>query len=52
MDAVYQWIVLRWIYPMELVVVVVLLALVPYVLLRGPINRIARRWTARRVRAS
>ena len=42
MDAIYQWIVFRWIHPVELVVVVLLLAFVPYVLLRGPVNRIAR----------
>lgn len=44
MDAIYQLIVFRWIYPMELVVVVFVLAFVPYLLLRGPIGRIARRW--------
>ena len=42
MDAIYQWIVFRWIHPVELVVVVLLLAFVPYVLLRGPVDRIAR----------
>lgn len=44
MDVIYQWIVLRWIYPGELLLVAVLLAVVPYVLVRGPVNRIARRW--------
>ena len=44
MDVIYQWIVLRWIYPGEVVLVAVLLAVVPYVLIRGPVNRIARRW--------
>ena len=44
MDTIYQIIVLRTIRPLELVLVVLMLAFVPYVLLRGPINRIARRW--------
>lgn len=44
MDVIYQWIVARWIYPVEVVVVAILLAVVPYLLIRGPVNRIARRW--------
>lgn len=43
MEVIYQWIVLRWFYPGEAVTVAVLLAVVPYVLLRGPINRLVRR---------
>ena len=42
MDAIYQMIVFRWIHPVQLVVVVLGLAFVPYVLLRGPIGRIAQ----------
>jgi hypothetical protein len=48
MDFIYQVIVFRWVYPGELIVVALLLAAVPYLLLRGPVNRIARRWTQRR----
>ena len=44
MDLIYQWIVQRWIYPLETIIVAILLAVVPYIVLRGPINRIARRW--------
>jgi hypothetical protein len=44
MEVLYQLIVLRWIYPLELVIMVVGLAVLPYLLLRGPINRIARHW--------
>ena len=44
MDTVYQLIVLRWLYPLELVTVAILLAVMPYLLLRGPVNRVARRW--------
>ena len=47
MDAVYQIKVLDTFYPGEMVVVALLLAFLPYVLLRGPISRIARRWFAR-----
>src|SRR5438034_2636653 len=47
MDVIYQWIVARWIYPLEVVIVAILLAVVPYLLIRGPVNRIARRWRRR-----
>jgi hypothetical protein len=46
MDAIYQTVVLETFYPGEMVVVALLLALLPYMLLRGPISRIARRWLA------
>ena len=44
MDLIYQYIVFKGIRPLELVIVVFVLAFLPYVLLRGPINRIARHW--------
>jgi hypothetical protein len=44
MDLAYQLLVFRWVYPFELVFVVMLLAFVPYLLMRGPVNRIARLW--------
>ena len=43
MDAVYQYVALRWFYPNEAILVAVILALVPYLLIRGPVNRIAKR---------
>ena len=43
MDIVYQWIMQHWIYPLETLVLAILLAVVPYLLIRGPVNRIARR---------
>jgi hypothetical protein len=43
-DAIYQIIVLKGVRPLELVVVVLGLAFVPYLFLRGAVNRIARRW--------
>ena len=47
MDAIYQIKVLDTFYPGEMVVIALLLAFLPYVLLRGPISRFARRWFAR-----
>jgi hypothetical protein len=44
MDAIYQGIVLRRFYPAEAVIVALLFAFVPYVIMRGPAARIARRW--------
>jgi hypothetical protein len=43
LDAIYQFIVLRWFYPGEAVIVAVILAILPYLLVRGPVNRIAQR---------
>jgi hypothetical protein len=43
LDVIYQVIVLHWVYPGELLVVATLLAIVPYLLVRGLANRIAAR---------
>ena len=40
LDVVYQLIVHRWIYPIETLLVAVILALVPYLLVRGLVNRV------------
>jgi hypothetical protein len=40
LDAVYQFITVRWFYPGEALVVAIALALVPYLVLRGPVNRL------------
>ena len=42
-DLVYQFIVFRWFYPLEALIVAAILAFIPYLLIRGPVNRIARR---------
>src|SRR5215475_13560725 len=42
MDFIYQVIVLRWFYPLQALIVALVLAFLPYILLRGPVNRIAR----------
>jgi hypothetical protein len=44
LDCIYQLITVQFIYPLELLFTATLLALVPYALLRGPFNRIARVW--------
>jgi hypothetical protein len=44
LDAIYQIVIHRFIYPLELLFTATLLALVPYFLLRGPVNRIARQF--------
>ena len=41
-DVVYQLIVLRTVYPGEALIVAFLLACVPYLLVRGPVDRIMR----------
>jgi hypothetical protein len=44
LDIVYQLIVHRWrVYPGEAILVAIILALIPYLLIRGPVNRIVRR---------
>jgi hypothetical protein len=44
MDGIYQAIVLERFYPAEAVIVALLFAFVPYVVIRGLVTRIARRW--------
>jgi hypothetical protein len=47
MDVIYQSMVLKTFYPAESAIIALLLAFVPYVLLRGPFERVARHWVAR-----
>jgi len=42
LDVVYQLKVFHRIYPGEILIVALVLAIVPYVLLRGPVNRVVR----------
>jgi hypothetical protein len=44
MDSIYQVLVLGWFHPAEAVIVALLFAFIPYVIIRGPAARIARRW--------
>jgi hypothetical protein len=48
MDVIYQAVVFETFHPGEAAIVAVLLAFLPYVLLRGPAARIAGWWRARR----
>lgn len=41
-DAVYQYITVRWFYPVEALVLAIILAIVPYLLIRGSVNRLFR----------
>ena len=47
LDLIYQISVLRWIYPLQAVFVATLLASLPYALVRGPANRLAKLWRSR-----
>ena len=47
MDIIYQWRVLSAFHPTQAAVIAILLAFVPYLLLRGPFARLARHWVAR-----
>jgi hypothetical protein len=42
MDLIYQYLVLGWIYPLAALSIAFILAFVPYLLIRGPVNRITR----------
>jgi hypothetical protein len=44
MDLIYQLLVFKTFYPNESVIIAVLLAFVPYLLMRGPVTRIVRWW--------
>lgn len=43
LDAVYQIIVIHFIYPGEMIIVAIILAIVPYLVLRGLVTRFARK---------
>ncbi len=42
MDMIYQLIVFRWVYLTQALIVAFVLAFLPYILIRGPVNRIGR----------
>ena len=49
-DFLYQLIVFRRLYPVEAIDVAFLLAVVPYFVIRGPVNRFGSLWIRRRKR--
>jgi hypothetical protein len=52
MDVIYQFIVIGWIYPLELITIAILLAVVPYLLIRGPVNRLVRSRRGNEIRSA
>jgi hypothetical protein len=42
LDVVYQIVEMRFVYPGEVIIVATVLAIVPYLILRGPVTRLAR----------
>lgn len=48
MDLIYQYLVLGWIYPLAALSMAFVLAFMPYLLIRGPVNRLARMTMTRR----
>lgn len=43
LDVVYQVVVLRFVYPGEAIIVAIVLAIVPYLIVRGLVTRLSRR---------
>ena len=43
LDVIYQLVVFRWVYPLQSVLVAIVLGIVPYVLIRGPVTRLKSR---------
>lgn len=46
LDVIYQFITVRWLYPGETLITAIILAIVPYLLLRGLVTRLARSSTS------
>jgi hypothetical protein len=44
MDVIYEIYVFHWVYPGQALVVAIIVALPAYLLVRGPVNRIAKHW--------
>jgi hypothetical protein len=47
LDAIYEWIVWRSLRPLQMLLVAALLSVIPYSLLRGPVNRLMQRLPSR-----
>lgn len=46
LDVIYQFIVERWLYPGETLITAIVLAILPYLLIRGLVTRLARSSTS------
>ena len=49
LDVIYELLVYHWVYPVQALIVATVLAIVPYLLIRGSVTRIARRFHSKRV---
>ncbi len=47
LDVVYQLMEFHWVYPGETLIVAILLAIIPYFIIRGPVNRFVK-WRIKR----
>jgi hypothetical protein len=52
LDTTYQLAILHWFYPIQLLIVAVACAVVPYVVVRGPVTRLTRRFFSPQERGS
>ena len=43
-DVIYEFVVFRRVYPIQPFIVALVLAVIPYILIRGPVDRLARRY--------
>lgn len=50
MDAIYQYIEFRTFHPGEAVIVAFILGFIPYLFIRGPVNRLLKWWNSRQPR--
>ena len=48
LDTVYQIMVLNWFYPLETLIVAIGVAVIPYMVVRGLVNALARKWGGRK----
>jgi hypothetical protein len=47
LDVTYELVVYRWVYPLQAIIVATALTIIPYLLIRGPVTRLVRRWINR-----
>jgi hypothetical protein len=47
LDAAYELYVYHWLYPGQALIVATVLAVIPYLLVRGPVTRVARHFVQR-----
>ena len=43
LDVIYEIVVYRWVYPVQALLIAIFLALIPYLIFRGLVNRLARK---------